>query len=117
MKMETPKMDVVRFEEADVIVASPIPGPIDTVTISGVGDTVTTNNYLSYGSTTLDLKDADDHHISFGNGFNNNGVTKTLEQLVKEANESDPEDSVNADWNHIYNWNNSTKLYEFFPGQ
>ena len=25
MKMETPKMDVVRFKEADVIVASPVP--------------------------------------------------------------------------------------------
>ena len=112
--METPKMDVVRFQEADVLAASPIPGPIDTVTISGVGDKVTDNNYLSYSNTSLNLQEADDHHIQFGNGFNNNGSTKTLADLVKEANESDPKDSVNSDWNHTYNWNSLTQMFEFF---
>ena len=115
MKMETPKMDVVRFKEADVIVASPTPVPtrIDSVTLSGLGNRNTTDNFLSYSSHSLDLQDAYDHHIQFGNGFVNNGAEKTLADLVNEAN-SDPIDSVNSNWNHTYNWNESTSKFEYF---
>ena len=110
MKMETPKMDVVRFKEADVIVASPSP-VIDTVTISGVGDSNATNNYLTYGTTSLDLQEAYKHHIQFGSGFVNNGSTKTLAELATEAANSN--DSVNSNWNHIYSWNGSTNMFEY----
>ena len=116
MKMETPKMDVVRFKEADVIVASPAP-IIDSVRLSGLGNQDTTDNLLSYSSTSLDLQEAYDHHIQFGSGFNNNGSQKTLADLVNEANKSNPLDSVNADWNHTYNWNDSTNMFEYFDYQ
>lgn len=116
MKMETPKMDVVRFQEADVIVASPSPAPvIDTVTISGVGDTVADNNLLTYGNTSVNLQEAYKYHIQFGSGFINNGVSKTLAELAQEANDSG--DSKNSDWNHVYNWNSSNDKFEFFDGQ
>lgn len=111
MKMETPKMDVVRFNEADVIVASPVPSRIDTVTISGVGDRNATNNFLTYGTTSLDLQDAYDHHIQFGSGLVNNGATKTLADLAEEAAQNN--DSVNSNWNHTYNWNESTSKFEY----
>ncbi len=109
MKMETPKMDVVRFQEADVLAAS---SPIESVTVSGVGDRNNTNNILSYGATSLNLQEAGQYHIQFGNGFNNNGKKKTLANLVDDANDTD--DSVNSDWNHTYNWNSSTNMFEFF---
>ena len=113
MKMETPKMDVVRFQEADVIVAS----SIDSVTISGLGNNNTTDNYLSYGTTSLDLQDAYNHHVQFGSGFVNNGTPKTLADLVNEANGSNPIDSVNSDWNHTYNWNASNGMFEYYDHQ
>ena len=41
MKMETPKMDVVRFQEADVLAASPVR---DIVTLSNLGNGNFTDN-------------------------------------------------------------------------
>lgn len=111
MKMETPKMDVVRFKEADVLAASPVPSRIDTVTISGVGDTIADNNLLSYGTTSVNLQEAYRYHIQFGSGFVNNGATKTLADLAEEA--ADHNDSVNSNWNHTYNWNESTSMFEY----
>ena len=115
MKMETPKMDVVRFQEADVIVASPAPAPIkyESVTIMGLGNNNTNDNFLSFGTSSLDLQEAYTYHIQFGNGFVNNGSEKSLEDLVNEANTSNPIDSVNSDWNHTYNWNESAGKFVY----
>ena len=106
--MRTPKMDVVRFTESDVIVASG--GALSTVTISGLGNGNLGDNYLSYGSTELDLTDASNHHLSFGNGFNNNGTIKTLDILNSEAGSTD---TANSDWNHTYNWDADSSLFVY----
>ena len=53
MKMETPKMDVVRFQEADVLAAStPTPGPLPTsFALTGFND-------KSAGNAKIDGADA-----------------------------------------------------------
>ena len=46
--METPKMDVVRFKEADVLAASPVvPVYHDTVTIANLGNSDFSDNYAN----------------------------------------------------------------------
>lgn len=50
MKMETPKMDVVRFEEADVIVASPT--PIFTTKVGGFNNETAGDGNIQYKGVT-----------------------------------------------------------------
>ncbi len=102
MKMETPKMDVVRFQEADVIVAS---GDAHKyLNISGLGvDGEATWTYTNGHTSVRSISDyADDK----GNGtlvtgvkfYNANDVAVTLGEIV----EGGDADGLYADYNGDY---------------
>lgn len=91
MKMETPKMDVVRFKESDVIVASNGPvSPEYSADLSRAGGdamdmslAITHNeNYHSYDYAYL--VDNQDAGLLAGVSFNNGTATKTLSQLLAD---------------------------------
>ena len=113
MKMETPKMDVVRFNEADVIVASgeehrrfaTLAGwanntPNDATLTFSNGDTIS-YNYAQ-------IKDMTEHDLG-GLTFTNDYGSVTIEQLAAD------EDSY-GDWNGTYVRTGKGK-YDWYAGQ
>jgi len=74
MKMETPKMDVVRFQEADVLAASPYASPVYLTGFADSkdrnGEVAFTHNGNSYLFKTTDYSDA----ASFANAVAGAGV-------------------------------------------
>ena len=90
MKMETPKMDVVRFEEADVLAASQInPAPFTAAVYNAggkekdLGLTITHNgNPHSYDYQGI--WDNQDAGLLAGVSFNNGTATKTLSDLLDD---------------------------------
>ena len=120
MKMETPKMDVVRFQEADVIVASPIPAT--PVFLTGFKDTSANNGKVSFDhngqSYLFETKNYNDA-TSFANAVTNAGVAD-----VNFNDNSDPDNhSLNGLFyadiageslpipDGTYYWNPSTRSY------
>ena len=76
MKMETPKMDVVRFQEADVLAASPIT-PVTPVFLTGFNDVTAKNGQLSFtknGTDYLFETSKYDSQESFANAVAGAGV-------------------------------------------
>lgn len=53
-KMRVPEMDVVRFKESDVIVASGLEASTIKLTLSGFADSVEGNGRITYKNTTYD---------------------------------------------------------------
>lgn len=75
--MKRPEMEVVRFKEADIIVAS---GNI--ATLSGFSDTSPDNGTVRYGNTTYDYTNY--HTSPYGGGnavFNNGDWDESLDDL------------------------------------
>ena len=67
-KMSTPKMNVIRFNESDVIVASGVVGK--TLSISGIGDGQSGNAFLNIGGTPYNSSQVHDSDDGFINGYN-----------------------------------------------
>ena len=101
MKMETPKIDVVRFQEADVIVASPAPVfAHKNADLYKWGDTTQGNAGIYYHND--DGSDGDDKNLAtlqkdLSNGYlnatstftNNNNTTVTLADLLAGGDAED----------------------------
>lgn len=91
-KMNAPKMEVVRFKEADVIVASGVP---TTMSATGWNDGVKTNLILNYGGTDYDYykrQDLTDLVIAKGQTnsvYTSKGKTYTINQLFSSDKGSD----------------------------
>ncbi|PWJ71182.1 hypothetical protein B0O40_1047 [Ruminococcaceae bacterium R-25] len=114
MKMETPKMDVVRFQEADVIVASGDHNKM--ATLFGWGDTIQGNAKLTFsnGKTSEydweSLQNQKDDEMLGNLSFKNQaGSTATLNQLASDEN------SYGA-WNGLYE-RTSAGHYEWYVNQ
>ena len=87
MKMETPKMDVVRFQEADVIVASGFATRFATVAKAGgaAGDLEITFGEHFYNYTSLEEQKEDkllSGYIRFD--LQGNAGSKTLNDLLAD---------------------------------
>lgn len=67
-KMSTPKMNVIRFNESDVIVASGVVGK--TLSISGIGDGVNNNAFLTIGGTRYSSSQVVNSDSQFVAGYN-----------------------------------------------
>ena len=65
-KMRVPEMDVVRFKESDVIVAS----GAKTMTISNFGDRINLNGRFTFGSFSYTNRDVHNNFESFKSDFN-----------------------------------------------
>lgn len=112
MKMETPKMDVVRFKEADVIVASPAP-IAEVVTLSALGNSDFDDNVVSGNGFSLAFPDISNgsyaHLLKLDSTFNNGTSQKTLKNLVDSTKVSD-DDSYGA-FNGTYQYDDTTGVY------
>ena len=123
MKMETPKMDVVRFQEADVIVASPVS---DKVTLMNLGDSNYANNRVSgtagtgFNFTFNEIYSGNLAHLlnldsEFKNGSNvdslRNLVDKTKGTKVDEDTYVDVDLSGYSVFNGTYVWSETEGMY------
>ncbi len=112
MKMETPKMDVVRFKEADVIVASPTPlSPYLTLANMGNGDYAdnTASGETAAGQFNLTFEEMKTgslaHLLDLSSEFNNGTSQKSLQSLVdKTYSLSDPDEYASFNGNYV--WSN-----------
>lgn len=89
MKMETPKMDVVRFQEADVLAASPIVTPFSAAVSNAGGKEkdlamTITHNGNSYPYDYQGLLANQDSGILADVSFNNGSAIKTLSDLLDD---------------------------------
>lgn len=114
MKMETPKMDVVRFKEADVLAASPV-GPVyhDRCTVANLGDGDFSNNYANAMNQDFSFdaisKGQASHLLSLESIFNIGGTNeKSLNELV---NETKTDDTKYAEYNGLYEYSESAGKY------
>ena len=114
MKMETPKMDVVRFKEADVLAASPIPGPVyhDYVKIANLGNGDFSDNYANAMNTDYSFTDIHNgevsHLLHLDSTFNNGSDEKTLSELV---NDTFKDDTSYGSFNGLYEYDNNKGKY------
>ena len=113
MKMETPKMDVVRFKEADVLAASPV--PVDNrqfSKVAGWGDENLNQASISFktginGAESVHNFDElhrnpDMYGITYQNG---SGKTVTLEQLAgSDAGFGEFNGTYIFSGDHTYTW-------------
>ena len=114
MKMETPKMDVVRFQEADVIVAS---GVATYVTLSNLGNNDFNDNTASGHSAgsnfSLGFSDMKGgtlaQLLNLESNFNNGTSTSSLKNLVDNTYDNDDDDAYAA-FNGNYVWTNGEYL-------
>ena len=110
MKMETPKMDVVRFQEADVLAASPVR---DIVKLSDLGnDDFSDNNAQGVGFNLnfSDIKNGQSAHmLKLDSTFKVGTTEQTLQNLVDNTYVSDSEGY--KIFNGSYEWNNSESKY------
>ena len=67
-KMSTPKMDVIRFNESDVIAASGVVGK--TLSITGIGDGQSGNAFLNIGGTSYSSSQVVNSDSQFVTGYN-----------------------------------------------
>ena len=67
-KMSTPEMDVIRFSESDVIVASGVVGK--TLSISGVGDGDKGNAFLTIGGIPYSSNQVVNYTTGFSAAYN-----------------------------------------------
>ena len=115
MKMETPKMDVVRFKEADVIVASPAPLSEYVSLVSLGNNDFYDNKVVSQNSSGFDLSfdemknGALAHLLDLRAEFNNGSSQKSLRSLVNGTAESDEE--AYATFNGDYEWDSTASIY------
>ena len=109
-KMRTPKMDVVRFKEQDVIVASGGNSlTISNVADANIGDISIKFNGKTYGQNgiSLDLLDSALTSAGFTQGyfthiFIENGGAKEIYGLIDE--ELNPMDPAESKWNGTYKY-------------
>ena len=115
MKMETPKMDVVRFQEADVIVASSTPL---FVTLSNLGNKNFNDNKASGKSTTgssfeLEFSDMQGgalaQLLNLESTFNNGTSSSSLKNLVDNTSKDNDDESYGA-YNGNYVWTDGEYL-------
>ena len=118
MKMETPKMDVVRFQEADVIVASPNPKPLSPyLTLSNMGNGDYSDNTAAgettAGGFTLTFEDMKTgslaHLLDLSSEFNNGKSQMSLQNLVDNTYENSDPDEYGA-FNGNYVWSNGVYI-------
>ena len=114
MKMETPKMDVVRFKEADVLAASPV-GPVyhDNVTIANLGNSNFSDNYANAMNQDFSFdaisKGQASHLLHLDSLFNIGGNNeKTLSELVTDTQK---DDTIYAEYNGLYEYNETAGKY------
>ena len=102
--MRAPKMDVVRFTESDVIVAS----GNEIVNLSNLGDGKYANNTVSGDGFNLTFDGIQHgsyaHIINTGSTFNNGSSAKTLWDLIIETDNDG--DNSNSNFNGTYEWSN-----------
>ena len=123
-KMRVPKVNVVRFNESDVIVAS---GGIRTVTVAGIGDGVSRNatitmNGISYGrsavvpGTGTTFSSAVNSYVSSDFASNDEVLFKTASKPTNNWNATFFLDSAEEmsfvqkdpdSYNGVYVWNGS----------
>ena len=114
-KWSKPEMKVIRFKEADVIVAS---GAVSTKDWSGFGDGIASNAVVKFNgiSYTIDSQDVINQIIS-ATGRNNPGINNGESTMsVKKLLGHELEGTVSSKrWNgnYVYDpnatWNNGTK--------
>ena len=113
MKMETPKMDVVRFNEADVIVASGDHRRMATLAGWANGNPADATLSFTNGSnvtyTWNQIQDMTEHDLGGLNFTNASGNSATIEQLASD------EESY-GDWNGTY-VRSSKGQYDWYNGQ
>lgn len=116
--MKTPTMDVVRFTESDVIVAS---GDTfhEIVTLSNLGNSNFDDNRASgtgFNFTFSDIRSGSIAHLlNLDSSFNNGASEATLRSLVDSTYENDSEGY--AAFNHTYEYNNDSKKYVLYNNQ
>ena len=123
MKMETPKMDVVRFQEADVIVASGYASPVMLTGFNDVtaknGQVAFTNNGSSFVFNTADYGSQESFSDAVVNAgvadvYFNNGKDPDNHSLAglyyADAEEDGGGKSLLLD-NGAYFWNPSKRAY------
>ena len=126
MKMETPKMDVVRFQEADVIVASSGPVDNDTVTLMNLGDKNYANNRVSGTAGTgfnLSFTDISNgslaHLLNLDSEFKNGSNIDSLRNLVDKTKGTKVDENTYVDvdlsgynvFNGTYVWSEAEGKY------
>ena len=109
-KMVAPKMDVVRFRESDVIVASGV------LRFTNFSDTVRANGQVSYNGHTYDTSNYPTRVDAFINALGNKayivptttGISEGVDNLL--SYEYNREESVTADGD--YYWDGSVWRYK-----
>ena len=105
MTMKTPEMEVVRFEETDVIVASGFPTKFGSVQNAGgaKGDLrVTVNGHLyDYDSLSTGIKD---HTLAIGNINFINGESRSLTDLYNDDENNGSYDGYYESYDDGYNY-------------
>jgi len=118
-KMRVPKMDVVRFKESDVIVAS----GAKTMTISNFGDGINLNGIYKFGSFRYtneevynnfgsfkgdfnryfgaDIQDRDEIFFEYGSG---SGFGFSYPFSFLNGIEAEDDDAINSFFNGTYSW-------------
>ena len=113
-KMRTPKMDVIRFKENDVIVASGTAA--NTMTWSNFGDGIAQNGIVSYNGQSFTIRSAGDN-ASLYDALSSIGVKRSTEIDNKEttqimyfilASEVKNTGVESTAWNGTYAWNGSS---------
>ena len=115
MKMETPKMDVVRFKEADVLAASPSPAPVyhDYVTLSNLGNSNFDDNKAHAMNTDFSFSNIYAGEVSnllhLDSIFNIGSDEQTLHQLAENTYKSDSSEYSN--FNGLYEFDKTEGKY------
>ena len=115
-KMSAPEMDVIRFNESDVIVAS-VGAAEKTLSISGVGDGQGNTAFLNIGGTDYTSRhviDSDSDFIAAYNTYMSGLTTYSSSTLLHRGQESlsigtvlkDDADAGSSDI--YYHWPNTT---------
>ena len=110
-KMRTPEMEVVRFTQSDVIVASGASVPT-TMTVTGWRDGIKDNLELNYGGTVYTNSNRSDLiDLLSDNGQNENAVTSagsdfTITQLfqVEAKNDGTSKSLTGLEWDAANNY-------------
>ena len=105
MTMKTPEMEVVRFSESDVIVASGFPTKFGSVRNAGgvKGDLIVTINGNQYDYNTLNTG-IGDHIISIGDVTFTNGGSKTVKDLLADDVNNSSFDGEYESYDDGYNY-------------
>ena len=122
-KMNAPKMETVRFEENDVIVASGAGNDKYSMFVSKFGNGTTGDGSIKYNGTTysgdnlLGVMDSLEGQLNNGNPFLGNFKTVEgayLSKFIKSdlGEYGGTDDEVDSDWNGSYYWNSEFSSFE-----